>query len=266
MSEPTNTKSIIEPVTEAEASYTVSAVATYYPDFTKVYIPNIPYHKLKPGFEFREQVAKSDRDPIDDSDRSIRRTKKTVKDYVLCNRFELFATFTFATNRQDIDHCKRRMNNWLKNQKKRRGGFDYLIVPELHSDKTSLHFHALIRGYNGKIEVAINPKTGKPVIKGKTTFYTLPGYTLGFTNVKIIDYSNSGHLKLARYVSKYITKDMPLFAQKNRYWGSHGLKLPEKEDNPADWYKAVVPYKTINLDHGKLLFFHNADIGRGSHE
>lgn len=255
-----NPKSVTKPITKTEASYQVNAVATYYPDFTKVYVPNTPYHKLRPGLEAVNKKESSSGMPTDDSKRSLRRTKKTVRDYVLSNRFELFATFTFKDNRQDPDGCKMRMQNWLKNQNKRKGKFNYLIVPEFHKDKVSLHFHSLISGYNGKIEPAINPMTNKPIKQHGDQIYVFPSYTLGFNNVKVIEYSSDSQLKLARYISKYITKDMPLFANKNRYWTSHGLKLPRTEDNPADWYKIIMPERTFEIEHGKFLYFNNSDL------
>lgn len=49
-----------------------------------------------------------------DVERSIRRTRKKIKDYVLCNEFGLFATFTFREDRYDVDRCKTRMARWEK--------------------------------------------------------------------------------------------------------------------------------------------------------
>src|SRR5690606_37057624 len=106
---------------------------------------------------------------------------------------------------------------------KRNGKFEYLIIPEFHKDM-ALHFHALIKGYKGKIKKAINPKTNKPLTKNGRLIYVFPGYTSAFNNVQKIEQTPESHKKVGSYIRKYITKDMPILFGKNRYWASNSLK------------------------------------------
>jgi hypothetical protein len=249
-------------VTEIEASYKVYASATYYPDFVRVYIPNEPYDKLLPGMERKSVLVRtkigSGEATETDIERSLRRSKKAIRDYALCNKFELFATFTFKDDRQNIARSKTKMANWLKNQQKRKGRFEYLIVPEFHKDRESLHFHALIKNYSGEVKAATH--NGQPVIKRGRQYYELPSYQSGFTNVKKIDNTLESHTKIGFYVSKYITKDMPLFFGKNRYWASGGLALPRTEDNPDTWYLRQAPQNTHETEYGRFLYFNKSPV------
>ena len=254
---------LLGPKTAQQASFKVYARATYYPHFTRVYIPNNPYNKLQPGMEAKAlhkkltRVRPENESVEEDTERSLRRTKKTITDYILCNEFDLFATFTFKSKRQDIDGCKAKMSNWLKNQRKRKGKFKYLIVPEFHKDGSSLHFHALMKNYAGVVKEAINPKTGEKILDGGLQVYSIPSYRSGFTSVKKIGDSTGDHARVGGYIRKYITKGMPLFFGKNRYWASSGLRLPLTEDNPPKWYLERSPSRIYGSEHGVILDFSN---------
>lgn len=242
-------------------SYLINAKATYYPDFVRIWIPNEPYQKINSDFE-RQLYASAPpekdkpRDTIDkyetDAERSIRRTRKRIKDYVILNDFELFVTFTFATDRWNEERSRKRLATWLRNQRTRNGRFLYLAVPEYHKDG-ALHFHVLIGGYKGDMKLAINPHNGKPItdIRGNPV-YALTGYTLGFNNVKIID-SSQGKTKVASYIQKYITKDALSTDGRQRYWASKNLKLPVVEDNPEEFYKHVIVDRQYANDYGTIL-------------
>lgn len=243
-------------IPQHEAQQLVYAQATYYPRFARVYIPNQPYPKVRPGLEPSEIVPSSrsqNKYTETDVERSIRRTRKVIKDYVFCNNFELFATFTFKKERQDIARCKTKMSNWLKNQQKRKGRFEYLIVPEFHKDKQAIHFHSLIDGYKGELRQSLSSRTGRPLKQSGRDVFEIPSYTLGFTNVKKIDPNTSSIVGF--YLQKYITKEMPLFFNKNRYWVSRGLSKPNTEDNPEPWYKVAKPDREYAVDNGKILEF-----------
>lgn len=223
--------------TQAEASFEVVAQAQYFPGFVRIYKPNMPIKKLSSGFELTHKLKRSSNsgevDKTESLAKSLQRSKSRVIAYALCNSYELFATFTFASERQNVDRCKDRMNNWLKNQKKRTSSdLRYLIVPEYHKDGVSLHFHALIHGYNGKLTKAINPETGNQRRRGGKPLYNILSFTSGFTDAVKIGQTFEDQQKTGRYIAKYITKDMPRFKHKNRFWASHGHRLPIAEDNP----------------------------------
>lgn len=240
------------------SSSTIFAKVTYYPHKVRVFIPTIPFSRSK------DSSSSITIDDLNDDcenknelnlERSLRRTKKRISDYILCNRFELFVTFTFAENRQDVNEKRRQMSDWLKNQRNRNGKFDYLIVPEFHKDKQSLHFHALFYGYCGSIAKSINLNTGKIVTQKGQPVYTLPEYTLGFSNAKRIILSDDSSSRLSHYVKKYITKDMPIFFNKQRYWASKGLKLPKIQYNPEPWFTCFKPDWEMENDFGRIMEF-----------
>ena len=244
---------LTQPKTQSEISQLVNSQAQYFPDFARIYIPNHPIQKNQPGYEPSQPLELTNSNPYEsDIERSIRRTRKSIKDYVFCNNFDLFATFTFATNRQSIESCKTRMSDWLRNQRKRKGKFQYLIISELHKDKLSLHFHALLKDYPGEIKQSFYD-SGLPIKQDGHLVFTIPSYTLGFTNVKKIDPDKYSHLSVAFYLQKYITKDMPLFFGKNRYWASRGLLKPYLEDNPEPFYIGIEPTREYETDHGKII-------------
>lgn len=247
------------PFVHKEPFYRVKAKVSWYPSFARVFIPDVPYIKLSPGLEARnlQSFGKTNDSVYEESDleRSLRRTRKTIKDYVLCNSFDIFSTFTFKDDRQSIDRCKAKMANWLKNSQKRSGKFDYLIVPEFHKDKQSIHFHALIKGFGGELKESVNAKTGHKILQSKRQVFEIPSYTLGFTNVKKIDAGTENQTKIGFYIQKYITKDMPIFHGKNRYWVSKGLKKPKTEDNLEPWYMFVVPNREYITKYGVIWEF-----------
>jgi len=156
-------------------------------------------------------------------ERSMRRSKLHIKDIIDCNDFDLFLTFSFATDRYNLDKSRHRMTQWLKDQKKIHGQFGYIIIPEFHKDKKAIHFHALFNNYKGNLQPAINPKTNKPLLqKGKQVF-NVTSWRNGFSNATYI----VNKAKTSNYVTKYVTKDLSQIKGKKRYWYSRDLKKPE---------------------------------------
>lgn len=189
--------------------------------------------------------------------KSLKRTKSNIFDYIACNDFDLFITFSFATDRYDIDSCQKRMMTWLDNQQKihKRKGYEkfkYVLVMEYHKDG-ALHFHGLFKDYRGKLEISRNPHTGLPVIQKGKRVYNLRSFTHGFTNVtRIVNQEATG-----RYVTKYVTKDLVALAGRKRYWASRGLNIPPKLYNEdIGSLEREVLYETdgytISHSHDKL--------------
>lgn len=245
-----------------DASLTVRVKATYYPMLAKVYVPNTPFRKLQEGMVASKKLDRKKRNQPqseDDKERSMRRSRQRVSDYILCNRFELFCTFTFKEDRDDVDKCRQKMSDWLKNQRSRKGKFGYLIVAETHKSG-ALHFHALFRDYHGELNVATNPHTGKPIFRKGKPVYNLASYTLGHTTVQKIGDSPQDHTRVSWYIRKYLTKGMPLFFGKRRYWASRGLVMPKVDYEPGDWYLHTKPDKVYEHEYGKTYFFLNSYV------
>jgi hypothetical protein len=183
----------------------------------RIYIYKTPYALPESG---NTRKIKRKKDGIDDDSihRSIRRTKSTIADLVLCNDFQYFCTFTFDPkkhDRYDANHCKFIMSMWLHRQRNHSPNLRYLIVPEFHKDG-ALHFHALLANFNGSLKDSGRRQNGR-------TVYNMTGYRAGFTTAVPIDHNKAA---VSNYIKKYITKDMPLIHGRKRYWISQNLVRP----------------------------------------
>jgi hypothetical protein len=261
MIDPENNKNEYMNKSMMDVSMDVSAVAMYYPGFIKVWVPNTPMRKLLPDWEIRSKANA----PINtekttnetDLERSIRRSQKSVSDYVHCNRFDLFATFTIGSERYNPDQSKNKVHNWIKNQRNRNGKFRYILVPEYHKD-SALHFHALIGDYSGEVKRSVNFTTGKYLVRNKKPVYELPAFKSGFTKVQYIGQTAEDHAKVGNYIRKYITKDMISIFNQKRYWTSQNLHRPLREDNP-DWYFDIKADDIFENEYGKILTYADLD-------
>ncbi|MGB4762746.1 MAG: hypothetical protein WBP12_05330 [Candidatus Saccharimonas sp.] len=211
----------------------ISDLVKVYPDMIQIVIYNNNY-----TLPSRSGVSKEHKKMITDSKRrdsmhrSLRRSKVSVRDIVRSNDWDYWCTFTFncgrcfqgcknkpcicdktKCKRYDLEYCRRRMSLWLRRQ----GNLRYIIVPELHKDD-AMHFHALISGYNGSLkDLGIRSKSGAKIYQGN--------YRAGHCQFVPI---NKDYDSVAKYITKqYITKNMPMFYGKRRYWTSHHLKRPE---------------------------------------
>ena len=183
--------------------------------------------------------------------RAARRAKRKVIDYIMAEYdFKYFITLTLNGEdfpRDDINGACRKLLNWLRNRVQR-DGLKYIMVPELHKDGKSIHFHGVI---NDALRVAdsgtvIPPYGGKP-IKRETaqrkgldpdecrTVYNLPDWLYGFTTA--IEIYGDNAAALGGYIGKYITKQYAesqrLDKQTSRekiggryYWHSNNLREP----------------------------------------
>lgn len=190
--------------------------------------------------------------------KSLARTRTNIFDIIACNVFEDFVTFSFGEHHYDIEKCQSIMKQWLDDQQKihRRKGlqkFEYILVPEYHKDRRAIHFHGLFKNYRGKIRESRNPWTNQPVIQKGKLVYNISSFRAGFTNLtKIVN-----HEATARYVSKYVTKDIIELHGQKRYWTSQGLKKPDKLYNEdLDGLNLVQGYEgenfTISTTHDRL--------------
>lgn len=239
-------------VGEIDATFQVDSIMKFYPEHVKLFVYRQPTRKLKDGYELRDidknrSTNSTKTNTESNLERSLRRTITNINDYVHCNNFELFVTFTFNSNRLDMEEKRSQLRGWLKNQQKRYGQFEYIIVMELHKDGAP-HFHALLKNYKGKLKPSYSSKTGKPLTKRGNQIYELPSYTLGFTNVQIIKDKNSQ--LIASYLTKYITKDMPIIPNMNRFWVSGRLSSPLTAYNMPAWVYDEVPVFTHSSEYG----------------
>lgn len=241
---------------KAEIGEDVTSIASYLPGLIRVFVPSSALNRIPDGWEASSTGSTAQLESINTEtnlDRSIRRSRRTVVDLVICNPFELFCTFTTSNDRHNDSRSKEKMFNWLHNQRKRNGKFQYVIVPERHKDG-ALHFHAVIAGYTGSLKQSYGPK-GKPIIKHQKPVYEFPEYKSGFNSAQKIGSGNNDLTSVARYLSKYLTKEMDLAnSYKRRYWASVGLFRPITEYN-SDWWENIKADFVYENEYGKQFIF-----------
>lgn len=204
--------------TELEASTKLYNYLKVYPSFSRLFVFKEPINIISDEFEAINSINNSkisNKINLISKVNSIRRTKTRISDLVLSNKFDMFVTFTFKSNRQDINLLKNQLSNWIHNQKRIHGEFSYILVPEFHKDGKSIHFHGLLSGYNGKVVFSGKIQRGRQI-------YNVTSYRLGFSTLAYIDNTE----KVSSYIKKYITKDMPTIKGKKRYWCSKDLTRP----------------------------------------
>jgi len=160
---------------------------------------------------------------------STRRSKTSVTDYALCNKFSQFITLTFdqkLTDSFNYDLCKKLVSKWINNQRRHSPLLTYILVAEKHKSG-AIHFHMITNNYRGELTTAVNPKTGKIVRKKGKTIYNIDGWKYGFSTLSNIDNQQA----TAYYLQKYLTKDFIEAFNKKRYWVSRGLIKPVKDYN-----------------------------------
>lgn len=220
----------------------IRTITKTYPDLTKLTI--LKYKKTRdPNQNFTNKGDSIFQES--NLERSIRKTKTTITDYVLANNFQIFATFTFSpkkVDRFDIDACKRKLKRWLDRQREKDSNLKYVVVPERHKNG-AIHFHGLFEN----IDSFTLKKT--KIRQENRDVFTMRDWRFGYSNVKLID---SNRLKVAAYITKYITKDMIIIENKRRYWSSHNLALPEKFYNDVDRFEIRPDLKSLVYENAYL--------------
>ena len=173
----------------------------------------------------------------DNAERSRRRAAAAMRDLALSNDWKYFVTFTLdrkKIDRYDAKAVTRKLNQWLDNRVRRKG-LRYLIVPELHKDG-ALHYHGLVNDClpvedSGTISRPGDKKPRKPrskkqraewIAAGGHIVYNMPDWTLGFSTA-IELYGE--RMAAINYVAKYITKAESKCAGR-WYYHSNNLLLP----------------------------------------
>ena len=226
----------------------ISSYAKVYPDFVKIVKYNRPIvftNFQDKSFFLTNEENDEEKDYLE---KSINRTKTKISDYILCNNFTHFVTFTFdpsnskvknEENRKDLLKMSKLLITWVNSEQinhfRRHGHrFGYLIVPERHKNN-AWHFHAVFQGYKNEIEDFYSSKNKYLTVdeirsknkKPKNQRGFLPRYTLGRSEIAPV----KDKFRMSSYIKKYITKELINEKYKKRYWASRNLKLPEVIEN-----------------------------------
>ena len=163
---------------------------------------------------------------------SRKRALDNIYGYVLANNWKYFVTLTFSPNfvNRTIDEeikefygkFKRTLQNKFEHVK-------ILAIPERHPKSGCLHFHCLFGAcdLSEYLTPAINPKTNKQIISHGRNVYNLNLFKFGFSTLVKVD---SDPLKVANYLTKYITKDFGNIGyNKKAFYRTYNLDFKEKQ-------------------------------------
>lgn len=246
----THTSNVLNSIFEKNPNTKYKEICSYakiYPDSIKIikYHRPIVFSNFSESSEYSTSAILMNEENSEENDylqKSINRTKTKISDYVLCNNFSHFATFTFdpsnskvngEENRHDFKKMSSLLKKWLNTEQVnhfRRHGrkFRYLIVPERHKNN-AWHFHALLEGYQNETEDFYTRKNKyitvselKKTKKDKNRKFIVR-YKLGRSEIAPI----KDKTKMSSYIKKYITKELIQDKNAKRYWASRNLKTPE---------------------------------------
>lgn len=185
----------------------------------------------------------------------LHRAKERIYDFILLNEFEWFLTITLSKEKIERDNVFvviKKLQDWLKNQVKRKG-LKYILIPEYHKKDNSIHCHALISGNLNFVD------SGTRIVRGykkPLKLETIKRKHIAETDIlhevyNVIDWKYGWStaikcygdvLRRANYIVKYVTKDLEkIFGR--YYWHSQNLvSQPEIE------YTNIEDYRFRGLD------------------
>lgn len=169
---------------------------------------DMDYEKMLPIVQRKLAEEKNRKDFANDM-RSFRRTRQNVYEIARGSTWDLFVTLTIADEdiRNDLEAVKKRVSKKINNLKNKYGlPFKYLLIAERHPTSGAWHLHGLFKEISGlKLVRAINPHTGKKIVKNGLQVYNMPDFdSLGFTTATFVQ----NNARVVTYILKYVTKDM----------------------------------------------------------
>lgn len=156
--------------------------------------------KVLPGVVLENLDADGDLDKGAPSYKGRNRAKKRFFDAMMSDYdLDCMVTLTFSPDkveRTSYADIIKRLSVWLDNRVRRRG-LKYLLVPEYHKDGVSIHFHGFMNSAAMKLVDSGHKQKGRKV-------YNVADFDFGFTTAVMLD-DNREHA--AFYCYKYITKE-----------------------------------------------------------
>jgi hypothetical protein len=160
---------------------------------------------------------------------NVYRARRTVRDLLLCNEFEHFATFTLdegKRDRFDVAEFKRSFSAWLKAYNRYHGcRVEYVLVPEQHADG-AWHMHGVLRGLpDGALTPFVKGKHPRKLVEGGFSNWSAYAEKFGFCSFGAI----RDRERVATYISAYVTKALTGDALEGRahlFMASKGLNRP----------------------------------------
>lgn len=147
----------------------------------------------------------------DDIERATRRAKINAFDIIQCNPdLDTFCTFTYApdtvADKSSYDDCYAKLAPWLSNRVQRTD-LKYVLVPERHKSG-DIHFHSIMNSSALHLSEARSPKTGRLLKNHGRQVYNVSDWKNGFTTAEIIGGTLDDRDAVAKYVFKYMGKQL----------------------------------------------------------
>jgi len=227
-----------------------NAKLKFYPDGRHQLVVSTKDVFLEEGWERVEdfeKVSKPQKKGGEVFQNSVLRASKKVFDIARMNQFDYFITWTLdkeKIDRYDPGEVSKKLKKFLNN-KVNRNDLKYLIIPEYHQDG-AIHMHGLISGNLSLVE------SGKQTQSGQT-IYNMPQWSYGWSTAIALD-NNVG--AIARYITKYISKDFRKIFGNFYYAGGKGLEreppsqlydINYHEINEKEYTKFGTGYKYMEL-------------------
>lgn len=151
-------------------------------------------------------------------DAAISRAKSVIYQVAVCNDWDYFCTFTIDQtkfDRYDFRAFYKSFAQWIRDYRKQYGcKIEYIFVPEQHKDG-AWHLHGLLRGIpSAHLSTFIRGIHPRKLVQGGYLNWGRAGSKFGFCSLDPI----RDPVKVAGYVTKYITKDL---LEANTRFGAH---------------------------------------------
>lgn len=220
------------PMSATLSEITSNARLKEYPSGSILQVANYPIFRC-PGFEPRvrsyDVPPKGEAaDPERSKASSRARARAAVRDIALCNHFDCFFTWTLdpeLIDRFNREIVAKKSQTFLRNAAHRKG-FQCVVVPELHKDG-AIHMHGLCNLGKVRIQRAINPYTGQPMVTDRgQPIYNMLDWGWGHSTCIPID---ENYERTCNYVTKYINKSSDKIFGKWYYASRSLVKHPPVE-------------------------------------
>lgn len=151
--------------------------------------------------------------------KSLQRSKSTAADLVLQKQLDQLLTLT-TRGCYDFEELKPVLSLFIRKMRKRYKDFNYVAVAELQK-RGAVHYHFATKGY-------FHYATVRRIWNYCLAYYRLGDGNVDFTSPRSKGFKTWQGKKLAKYLAKYITKDLLTAFNKKRYWSGGTTPPVEK--------------------------------------
>ncbi|MCI9655965.1 MAG: hypothetical protein HFF45_08095 [Lawsonibacter sp.] len=238
----------------------------------------ITLHKRKrvSGYEAIERENKDrghNRGEAEKLATNISRARGKIFELAMSNSWTWFTTFTLSPEKYDRTELTsyKKLATWIRNHNRiHEVQIRYLIIPELHADGKSWHFHGLLEGVPREELEEFREEKGKKLpiqilieIKKGNQIYNWPAYQKAFGYITLSEIRNG--IAVSKYICKYLTKGLNetgVGLQKHLYYCSQGLKRAEliyeghlTKELDEDYSNEYVKIKTVQSFDEAIAYF-----------